>query len=296
MYFPDLVILDVKLPDIDGFEVCRRIKSNPATSAIPVLHISTTFVDIEDKIHGLDSGADGYLTSVAEPMELMATVRPSFVPAVPKTPRELSKRQWQTTFDAISDGVLLLDCSGKVVQANRTLERILGRPWTDIVGKIPPSCGMNHPNPRAPCSTSMLTIRRPGGEGPRSGRLAGFMSPSTRYVTSQGDQGSDLPGLRYHQPQRMEMQALHQAEELEQDGRRKDEFLAMLAHELRNPLAPLANSCKSSAFRRREIRCRRIARRSRDARSTIWLDFSTTCSTSRESRAARSSSRRPPST
>ncbi len=51
---PDLVILDVKLPDIDGFEVCRQIKSDPATAAIPVLHISTTFVDIEDKVHGLD--------------------------------------------------------------------------------------------------------------------------------------------------------------------------------------------------------------------------------------------------
>src|SRR5262245_41835300 len=72
---PDLVILDVKLPDISGFEVCRRIKSDPATSTIPVLHISTTFVHFEDKIQGLDNGADGYLTNVAEPMELIATVR-----------------------------------------------------------------------------------------------------------------------------------------------------------------------------------------------------------------------------
>ena len=72
---PDLVILDVRLPDLDGFEVCRRIKSDPATRAIPVLHVSSTFVNIEDKIQGLESGADGYLTSVAEPLELVATVR-----------------------------------------------------------------------------------------------------------------------------------------------------------------------------------------------------------------------------
>jgi CheY-like chemotaxis protein len=47
---PDLIILDVQLPDINGFEVCRQIKADPATAAIPVLHLSTTFVDLEDKV------------------------------------------------------------------------------------------------------------------------------------------------------------------------------------------------------------------------------------------------------
>ena len=71
---PGLIILDVKLPDMSGFEVCRRIKCDPATSAIPVLHISTTFVDIEDRVHGLESGRrlpDRFL----EPLELIATVK-----------------------------------------------------------------------------------------------------------------------------------------------------------------------------------------------------------------------------
>src|ERR1700730_15455296 len=56
---PDMVILDVNLPDINGFEVCRRIKAHPATTSIPVLHLSASFVSSEDKVSGLEGGADG---------------------------------------------------------------------------------------------------------------------------------------------------------------------------------------------------------------------------------------------
>src|SRR5262249_34508526 len=59
---PDLIVLDVNLPDIDGFEVCRRIKAHPATSAIPVLHMSGVFTSTLDRTHALEGGADGYLT------------------------------------------------------------------------------------------------------------------------------------------------------------------------------------------------------------------------------------------
>jgi signal transduction histidine kinase len=71
---PDLVILDVRLPDIDGYEVCRRIKGNPATSQIPVLHLSASFITSSDKAHGLNGGADAYLVRPVEPVELLATV------------------------------------------------------------------------------------------------------------------------------------------------------------------------------------------------------------------------------
>lgn len=70
----DLVVLDVNLPDIDGFEVCRRIRANSAFRGLPVVHLSATFVNDVDKVQGLDSGASGYLVHPVEPPVLIATV------------------------------------------------------------------------------------------------------------------------------------------------------------------------------------------------------------------------------
>src|SRR5262245_42200250 len=71
---PDIVLLDIKLPDIDGFEVCRRIKSNPETAQITVIHLSATLVQGADRVRGLEGGADGYLTEPISQAELVATV------------------------------------------------------------------------------------------------------------------------------------------------------------------------------------------------------------------------------
>jgi signal transduction histidine kinase len=71
---PDLITLDVNLPDIDGFQVCRRLKSSPETCHIPVLHVSSTFTDPESRVHGLQGGADAYLTEPIDRAELVATV------------------------------------------------------------------------------------------------------------------------------------------------------------------------------------------------------------------------------
>ncbi|HET7463364.1 MAG TPA: ATP-binding protein [Longimicrobium sp.] len=70
----DLVLLDVNLPDVDGFEVCRRIKANPRTSTVPVLYLSAAYRTAEHRVTGLELGADGYLTQPVEPRELVATV------------------------------------------------------------------------------------------------------------------------------------------------------------------------------------------------------------------------------
>jgi serine phosphatase RsbU (regulator of sigma subunit)/CheY-like chemotaxis protein len=73
----ELVLLDVNLPDMSGFEVCRLIKSDPRTAAIPVIQVSATAVDVASRAHGLTQGADAYLAEPTEPAELLATVTAS---------------------------------------------------------------------------------------------------------------------------------------------------------------------------------------------------------------------------
>jgi two-component system, cell cycle response regulator len=70
----DLVLLDVMMPDIDGFEVCRRLKTNPATQHIPVVMV-TALDQATDRVAGLDAGADDFLTKPGSDLVLIARVR-----------------------------------------------------------------------------------------------------------------------------------------------------------------------------------------------------------------------------
>ena len=72
---PELILLDIKLPDIDGIEVCRIIKNNPASAHLMVLQISAIKVSSADRIQGLEGGADGYLSEPIAAEEVGATSR-----------------------------------------------------------------------------------------------------------------------------------------------------------------------------------------------------------------------------
>ncbi|MFB7743065.1 SpoIIE family protein phosphatase [Streptomyces sp. NPDC059095] len=72
---PDAAVVDVGLPDMDGFELCRRLKAHPGIAPMPVVHFSAAAITPHDRSRGLDAGAEAYLTVPVEPEEIQAVVR-----------------------------------------------------------------------------------------------------------------------------------------------------------------------------------------------------------------------------
>jgi serine phosphatase RsbU (regulator of sigma subunit) len=90
MTAPDLVLLDIVMPDMDGYEVCRRLRSEPATREIPILFLSA-LEDVEAKVKGFQVGGNDYLTKPFEMLEVQARVR-SLLKA--KAYAEAVKERW----------------------------------------------------------------------------------------------------------------------------------------------------------------------------------------------------------
>jgi CheY-like chemotaxis protein len=72
--FVSAVVLDVHLPDVDGFEVCRLLRSRPSTALLPVIHISAVRVEEADAQAAAEAGADGFLVAPVDPAELTGTL------------------------------------------------------------------------------------------------------------------------------------------------------------------------------------------------------------------------------
>jgi two-component system, NtrC family, sensor kinase len=123
---PDLIILDVMLPDISGLEVCRRLKTNPATASIMVLQMSASFVSNDARVQALDAGADAYITHPIDRTVLIATVRALLRLRAAEAISRKASEQWQTTFDSLSEGVALIDEDGCIARWNGAFRDMCG--------------------------------------------------------------------------------------------------------------------------------------------------------------------------
>jgi PAS domain S-box-containing protein len=131
----DLVILDINLPDLDGREVCRRLKDHPATAGVPVVQLSGVYVRPQERAHALEGGADAFLTKPAEPDELIATVRALLRIRKAEEVARAAVRDWQATFEAIHDALFVLDARDVVVRCNRAATALLDRPAEFLIGR-----------------------------------------------------------------------------------------------------------------------------------------------------------------
>ncbi|HEY3629040.1 MAG TPA: ATP-binding protein [Terracidiphilus sp.] len=123
---PDLMVLDVQLPDLSGYEVSRRIKQDARTAHISILQISASFVSGEDRARALEAGADGYLVHPIEATVLVATVRALLRLRTAENVAREAADQWQATFDALSEGLALVDAEGNLARWNFAFGEMCG--------------------------------------------------------------------------------------------------------------------------------------------------------------------------
>jgi len=128
---PDLVVLDVILPDLDGYEVCRRLKADPATAHTPVVMISGKAVGPTDRAHALEDGAVVHLTKPVDPAVLVAQLN-----ALLRLRRaERMHRRAAAVLEATTDGFVVLDRDWRYAYLNPRAEEAFGRRRDQLLGR-----------------------------------------------------------------------------------------------------------------------------------------------------------------
>ena len=124
---PDLILLDVVLPDIDGREVCRRIKSDPKTADIHVVLLSSIHIESDSQAEGLEHGADGYVARPIPNRELLARVQAILRLKYAESRLRESEELFRSMFENHYAVMLLIEPKGgKIVNANHAAEQFYG--------------------------------------------------------------------------------------------------------------------------------------------------------------------------
>ncbi len=121
---PDLILLDVMMPIMDGFEVCRRLRVDPVLADVPVIMV-TALDDRESRLRGIEVGADDFISKPLDPVELQARVR-----TITKLNRYRRLMMERAKFERITqlapDGIMIVDTENVIRFANPALLKMLG--------------------------------------------------------------------------------------------------------------------------------------------------------------------------
>jgi PAS domain S-box-containing protein len=141
---PDLILLDVVLPDVDGFALCRQIQETPALQHSLVILVFESDTGPEDQTEGLTRGADGYLVRSISIRDLLAQVE--LYARIHHSERRLRageahcrlqqpELRYRTLFETMAQGVVYQDATGQIITANPAAERILGLSLDQMQGR-----------------------------------------------------------------------------------------------------------------------------------------------------------------
>ena len=129
---PDVVLLDVMMPDMDGFEVCRRLRADATLAEVPVIMV-TALDDRASRLEGIEAGADDFVTKPFDRVELRARVQ--MITRLNRYRRLLAERsRFQWVVEQAKDGYLMVDAGGQVHYANSQARLYLGLPPVEELG------------------------------------------------------------------------------------------------------------------------------------------------------------------
>ncbi|MGQ9502140.1 MAG: ATP-binding response regulator [Anaerolineae bacterium] len=131
---PDVILLDVMMPVMDGFTACARLRQLPGGDRVPIVMISV-LDDHQSVARAFEVGATDYMT---KPLNVQILLnRLHYMLSAMRTERLISraKKEWEATFDAVSDLIALTDLNGSIVRCNRATVERLGVTFVDILGR-----------------------------------------------------------------------------------------------------------------------------------------------------------------